>query len=241
MSASPAAQAASRPHAPLAVVTVDGPVGVGKSVIAKRLAARLGWTALDTGAMYRAAAYKALSAGVAVADATAMAQVAQSLDLAFEPDAASGERVRLDGQDVTRELRSPEVSAATAVAARHEDVRRAMVARQRRMGEQGRVVAEGRDMGTVVFPDAAVKFYLTGSTAERCRRRQLQMESQGQSAGETLMQELIQRDALDRRRPSGSLRVSADALVIDSTAFGEEFVLDLMARLAQRTLGEVQA
>lgn len=234
------------PDAPvlLAVVTVDGPVGVGKSVLARQLAQALGWTALDTGAMYRAVAWKALAEGVMPADARGLGALAQQLDLRFEGGTAGdAQQVFVDGLDVTMALRSLQVSAATPMVARHEAVRAAMIERQRELGRRGRVVAEGRDMGTVVFPGAAVKFYLTASCAERFERRRLQMADQGQPAQDeaALMGQLIERDALDRRRTTGALRVASEAFVIDTTRFSEAHVLALMAQLARRSLGAALA
>lgn len=230
----------------LAVVTVDGPVGVGKSVLARRLADRLNaagscdWFALDTGAMYRAVALKALQKDVALDDSRSLAGLATGIDLKFEPS-EDGERVFADERDVTAQLRQPEVAAATARVARHESVRAAMIERQRQFGERGQIVAEGRDQGTVVFPQAAMKFYLTASTAERTERRRLQMQAQGQQVPESLLSQVQERDALDRRRTAGALRVAADACVIDTTSFSEDFVLNLMAELARVALQGVAA
>lgn len=215
------------------VITVDGPMGVGKSVLAKRLAQQLKWVALDTGAMYRAVAWKALESGISLDDAEALAGLAASLDVRLESD-----ECWIGEKNVSGLIRTSEVSAATPLVARHDAVRRAMFVRQKDLGKRGKLVCEGRDMGTVVFPDAAVKFYLTASCVERAARRNRQMQELGQSTEEDLVQQLIRRDGLDRKRSTGALRVPGDACVIDSTNVSEDFVLEVMAAVASKIVGD---
>ena len=202
----------------LRVVTIDGPAGVGKSSVAELLAQDLGWKRLDSGSMYRALAAHALEAGVAPEDTDGLAGLAAGLVLEVGDDG----RVRVGGEDVTRRLRSPAVTAAAATVAAHPEVRRVMVAHQRQFvadAEEG-AVAEGRDMGTVVFPDAAVKVFLDGDPAERARRRLRQDggTGPGEAADLARVQAAIEaRDAADRSRAVAPLKAAEDAWRLDTT------------------------
>lgn len=183
------------------VIAIDGPAGSGKSTVSRAVAVRLGLDRLDTGAMYRAVTWAVLDAGIDPGDQAAVADLARSLSLRV------GERVEADGVDVTEAIRGPEVSAAVSVVAANPEVRAAMVERQRRwMAERDGGVVEGRDIGSVVFPDADVKIFLTASDDERARRRP-----------EEDPVALHRRDRLDRSRPVSPLDVATGARIIDTT------------------------
>jgi cytidylate kinase len=199
------------------VVAIDGPAGAGKSSVARAVAARLGFTYLDSGAMYRAVALAALRRGVA--PAAVAAEVRLSL----------GERVLLDGADVTAEIRAPEVSQAASVAAADRAVRAAMVREQRRLMGSGDWVAEGRDIGTVVAPGAEVKVFLTASPQARAARRAAEL---GVDPG-TVFAEQVIRDQRDSEREHSPLRPADDAVTVDTTDLTFEAVLDTVVRLAQ--------
>jgi cytidylate kinase len=204
-------QAASGDAIP--VVTVDGPAASGKGTIAKRVAQALGWNYLDSGALYRLVAHKALTAGVDPDDASAVAALARALDVAFEGDA-----IRLDGADVTDALRQEAVSAAASRVAVHPPVRAALLERQRAFRRPPGLVADGRDMGTVVFTDAAPKVFVTASAPERAARRRRQLAEKGIDVNiQSLLRDIQERDARDSARAAAPLRPAADAVVLDTT------------------------
>jgi CMP/dCMP kinase len=207
------------------VIAIDGPAGAGKSTVARALAERLGLTYLDSGAMYRGVALAALRAGLDLDDGDALARLARGLQIDF-----AGTRVRLDGRDVTEAIREPEISAAASRVSVHPEVREAMVERQRALIAVGDHVAEGRDIGTVVSPDAAVKVFLTASDAERARRR----AAESGDAINEVRAALASRDARDRAREHGALRAAQDAVEIDTTGLGIDGVVERIAELAQR-------
>jgi CMP/dCMP kinase len=206
------------------VIAIDGPAGAGKSTVARAVARALGFTYLDSGAMYRCIALAALRAGADLADGRALGGMARRVEIAF-----SDERVMLDGEDVTEAIRAPEVSAAASRVSVHPEVREAMVERQRTLIAAGDYVAEGRDIGTVVSPDAPLKVFLTADDAERARRR----------AGETgeppelVLAAQASRDARDRGREHGALRPAGDAVEIDTTAMGVDEVVERVVALAR--------
>jgi cytidylate kinase len=215
------------------VVAIDGPVGVGKSSVAARLAARLGWRHLDTGAMYRAVALLALRAGVAVEDEAACAELARAMSLDFLPDPA-GQRVRLNGEDATDAIRSAEVTRAVSSVADHPAVREELGRRQRELGAASPSVVEGRDMGTVVFPRARWKFYIDADPAERARRRGDQLAAQGKPMdGDELSRDVAERDRRDRLRPVGALRVAEAAVIIDTTGIDLDRVVEILECLVR--------
>lgn len=201
------------PDAIVPVVAVDGPAASGKGTIAKRVAQALGWHYLDSGALYRLVAAKALRAGVDSADDAALAALARGLDVAFDGDA-----IRLDGADVTQALRSESVSAAASRVAVHARVRAALLDRQHGFRRPPGLVADGRDMGTVVFPDARPKVFVTASAAERAARRHRQLAEIGIDVNiQSLLRDIQERDERDRERATAPLMPAADAVLLDTT------------------------
>jgi len=215
------------------VVTIDGPAGSGKSTTARLVARRLGYTYLDTGAMYRAMTLKALEAGIDVADPTRLAEMARATDVCIttEPE---GTRVVLDGRDVTDSLRSPLVTRNASAVAAAKGVRERMVQLQREIGKAGRIVAEGRDIGSVVFPDAEIKIYLDADLACRARRRQKELAAAGTSlTAEDLEKELSARDKFDSSRVHSPLVVPQGAIKVDTTDLTIEEQVDCVVREVQ--------
>lgn len=218
------------------LVAIDGPVGVGKSSVASRLALRLGWAHLDTGAMYRAAALKAVRSGVSLDDEANCASLARGMQLAFKPT-PEGQRVLLDGEDVTADIRSHEINQAVSPVADMKSVREELGRRQREIGASAPSVAEGRDMATVVFPDARWKFYLDADPEERSRRRGDQLAGEGRAMEAKALQDSIaERDKRDRERPTGALRVAADATILDTTGIPMDRVIELLQQIIQGDL-----
>lgn len=199
------------------IIAIDGPSGAGKSTLAKKLAANLGFIYLDTGAMYRALALKILRQGVDLADDQKLAELVNSTSVDLQCDRAEL-RVFLDGKNVASEIRTPAVSQMASKASALKLVRDRMLELQRRLGERGSVVAEGRDIGTVVFPDAQVKIFLSASAAERARRRCAELRAAGQPVDlDVTLREIEERDQRDSERALAPLRKADDALVIDSS------------------------
>jgi cytidylate kinase len=207
------------------VIAIDGPAGAGKSTVARALAQRLGFTYLDSGAMYRCLALAALERGVDPEDGAAMNQLAGSLEIELD-----GDRVALGGHDVSAAIREPRVSEASSRVSVHEGVREAMVARQRELIAAGRYVAEGRDIGTVVSPDSPLKVFLTASPEERARRR---AEQTGEDP-EAVLAAQRERDARDETREHSALRAAEDAVEIDTTGLSSDQVVDRVVTLARQ-------
>jgi len=207
------------------VIAIDGPAGAGKSTLAAHLARRFGFLNLETGAMYRAVALKAIEGDVSFEDEAALMELAQYTRLALEPQ-AEGNRVLLDGIDVSRRVREADVTEAASKVSVHPSLRAWMVGQQRKMGERGGVVMEGRDIGTAVFPDAEVKIFLDAAPEVRGSRRYRQRAPEQVKITETaVLTEMRERDARDRNRAESPLRPAEDAVVLDSTAMTLEEVL----------------
>jgi cytidylate kinase len=213
------------------IITIDGPAGAGKSSAARALARRLGFEFLDTGAMYRAVALAALRAGVNLRDEAALSALLEAVRLEMPP----GGRVLLGGEDVTGLIRTQEVTAATGPVADSPAVRRRLAAMQRALAVGRNLVCEGRDQGTVVFPDAGCKFFLTADPAERARRRQQEMASRGERLElEAVLAAQEVRDRRDAARDLAPMRPAADAVELDSTRLTPEQVVDAMEAAVRR-------
>ncbi|MDR7556259.1 MAG: (d)CMP kinase [Armatimonadota bacterium] len=223
----------------LPVVAIDGRSASGKSTVARAVAARLGFRHVDTGAMYRAVALAALRRGVPLDDPGALAALAASLVIDLRADPA-GSRVLIDGEDVTEAIRTPEVSEAASVVSAVADVRAALVPRQRQLGAGGGVVVEGRDIGTVVFPDAEVKVFLDASLEERARRRHAELAARGLRVDlDAVRRQQAERDRRDETRTVSPLRPAADAVVIDTTGRPSHEVVEQVLRLVRERTGVV--
>jgi cytidylate kinase len=202
------------------IVALDGPAGAGKSTVAKRVAAAVGLSLVDTGAIYRTLALCALRGGVSVDDGAGLGQIAATLPERLRFLMHDGRHgVSLDGEDISSEIRTPAVSAAASAVARHPEVRGALLGLQRALGRLGKgSVLEGRDIGTVVFPDADVKAFVTAAPEERARRRMAELAERGEQARyETVLAEIVARDTQDQERPIAPLKAAADAVVVDTT------------------------
>jgi CMP/dCMP kinase len=218
------------------IIALDGPAGAGKSTIASRLARKLGYINLESGAMYRALALKAIEWDTSFDDEAALLKQAHDSRIELEPT-LGGNRVLLDGRDVTLRVREPDVTEAASRVSVHPKVREWMVARQREMGRAGGIVMEGRDIGTKVFPDADIKVFLDADPVIRGQRRLKQQPAQAASQ-EALIAELRERDRRDRTRATSPLRPAPDAMVLDSTSLSEDEVLERVEQLVHQKLGE---
>ncbi len=216
------------------VIAIDGPVGAGKSTAAHRLAASLGYVHIDSGAMYRAMGWKAVRARVDLRDHAGLGPLAQATDIRMTAGPGGG-RVLVDGEDVTALLRTPAMDEAASLVSTCPAVRERMVALQRAMAQDGGVVMDGRDIGTVVFPHAELKFYLDADLGVRASRRLGDLCRAGNAVDiQTVQDDVARRDARDATREVAPLRAAADAIRIDSTALSEEQVLGLMLAEVQR-------
>ena len=220
------------------IIAIDGPVGSGKSTLARRVAQMMDYVYVDTGAMYRALALKALRSGVTL-DGNDENLVALARDTRIDLRAEDGtQRVFLDHEDVTTAIRTPDVSQAASKIAVNAGVRHVLVAEQRRAGGQGGVVMEGRDIGSVVFPDAQLKIFLTASPETRAERRWREHQQKGDAIDlQRTLEEIHERDRRDQGRATSPLVRAADAVVVDSTAMDPEEVARLVVMLAQRQAG----
>lgn len=217
------------------IIAIDGPAASGKSTVAKAVSRRLGIRHLDTGAMYRAVTWLALHDGVDVSDASAVTALAAQNPVSFEygADSTIATGVRIAGHDVTAAVRLPEVDANVSAVSAVPGVRSALVAEQRALAAVIDTVAEGRDIGTVVFPSAAVKVYLTASAEERARRRQIDLASQGHAVDQSEVQaRLERRDHYDSTRAVSPLEAAGDATLLDTTGLSIDEVVDVIVALA---------
>lgn len=216
------------------IIAIDGPSGAGKGTVARTVSTRLGYRHVDTGAMYRAVAWKALHEGLSLEDESALAALAERTVIV-----ANDGVVTIDGYDVTRAIRTPEIDRAAAATARLPRVRTALVARQRELGQGGGVVMEGRDVGSVVFPQADIKIYLDASPEERARRRANDAAHTGGREGSLsiIASDLQARDRSDTTRTVSPLIVAADAVLIDTTTLGIPEVVDRVMEIVAERLG----
>jgi cytidylate kinase len=216
------------------IVTIDGPAGSGKSTAARLLAERLGFQFLDTGAMYRAVALESLGLKIPLDDEACVAEVACGLTID-----ALGPVVRSNGRDVTSAIRAPEISGAASRVAANPAVREAMVQQQRRAAAGKNVVTEGRDQGTIVFPDALCKFYLTANPDERARRRQRELEEQGERVSfEELRAQILERDTRDKTRETAPLVKADDALRVDTTNMTTDEVVASLDKIVRARMAD---
>lgn len=226
-------------------VTIDGPAGAGKSTVGRALARRLGWVYVDTGAMYRAVTLRAVREGIDLEGiglegggdlAEELARVAREARVELR-EGPAGRRVMLDDEDVTDAIRDTELTRLVRFVARSGPARAEMVKKQRALAESGGVVMEGRDIGTVVLPDAAVKFYLDARAPERTRRRARDLESAGVAVDRVeLEEEIASRDRTDRERADGPLKVADDAEAVDTTGMTFEEVVDRLEEMTRERL-----
>jgi CMP/dCMP kinase len=222
--------------APASIIAIDGPAGSGKSTLGQHLAQRLGYLYFDTGVMYRAMTLACLQGGIPVEDQEAVEALAQQASIDVRaPTVADGRQydVLLDGEDVTWALRSPEVEGSVSRVSMYARVRRAMSARQREIGLRGKVVMVGRDIGTVVLPEADLKIYLDASVEERARRRWREAEARGEAVGsfEDVLRAMRERDRIDSTREVAPLKAASDAVVVDSTSMSVQEVVERVRRL----------
>jgi cytidylate kinase len=222
------------------VIAIDGPAASGKSTTAKLVARRLGYTHVDTGAMYRAVTLKVLRSGIDPLDDQRIRLLLDSTGVALE-DHGGSLSVFLDDEDVTEEIRTPEVTKAVSSVSSLRSVREAMVREQRRMGEKGGIVLEGRDIGTVVFPDADVKFFVVASIVERARRRLQELREKGvQARLEDLERELQERDRIDSTRLESPLQRAPDAIEMDTSGMTVAQQVELVIEMVRKKQEEAE-
>ncbi|OPL13791.1 MAG: hypothetical protein AVO38_12880 [delta proteobacterium ML8_D] len=206
----------------LNIITIDGPAGAGKSTVSRELARRLMFTYLDTGSMYRAVAWAARRKDIDIRDKKALSDLCNDLRLGF-----SGDRILVNGQDVSSFIRTPEMDRLSSAVSNVDVVRKYLTEMQRELGREGHLVAEGRDMGTVVFPQAAHKFFLTASVEERAKRRKMQIKDQGEEITyKEIMAQIKARDRADSTRSIAPLRAAPDCIVINSSNLTVEEVIE---------------
>lgn len=222
------------------VIAIDGPAGAGKSTIAAHLARKLGYVNLESGAMYRALALKAIEKKIPTSVETALVKLAHSTRIDLIPT-AEGNKVLLDGLDVSKRIRETDVTQAASVVSTHPKVREWMVARQREMGADGGVIMEGRDIGTVVFPNAEVKIFLDADQNIRAERRIAQVNAGDPDKAAKLVRELRERDRRDSTRAVSPLVAAADAVHIDSTSLNIDQVIEVIDQVIEQHLSKANA
>jgi len=222
------------------VIAIDGPAGSGKSTIAARLAKKLGYTNLESGAMYRALALEALEQNVSLEDAETLRHLATDTVIQLQPQ-PDGNRVLLDGRDVSQRIRESDVTLAASRVSMHPPVREIMVSRQREMGASGGVVMEGRDIGTAVFPNADVKFFLDADARVRAERRVAQNGTHTPEEAQRIIEDLVARDQRDRTRSVSPLVPAADAVIIDSTDLSIDDVVAQVEQVVRERLSSSPA
>lgn len=216
------------------IITIDGPSGVGKSTVSKSVARKLGFTYLDTGAMYRAVALRVKQDSISIDDDKRLESLLNCTNIGFRTGENGELVISLNGEDVTGKIRTPEISRLSSDVATKRAVRIKLVSLQRDIGKSGDIVAEGRDMGTYVFPDAAFKFYLDASLDERVRRRWKQLAESGIAADiESVKNEIITRDAQDMERSESPLHPAINAVIIDTTNLSSDEVTDMIIKEVQ--------
>ena len=223
---------------PIPILTIDGPSGSGKGTIARRVADQLGWHLLDSGALYRLVALAGQRKGLDPADAAGHERIAQQLDVRFGLGPVGGEQIWLEGEEVSRAIRTEQTGEGASRVGAMPGVRAALLERQRAFARPPGLVADGRDMGTVVFPSAALKIYLTASAEERARRRYNQLKDKGLNANlAALSLDIAERDRRDASRPIAPLKPADDALIVDSTSMTIDAVLARVLELAAARFG----
>ncbi|WP_054644795.1 (d)CMP kinase [Thermoanaerobacter thermocopriae] len=217
-------------------IAIDGPAGAGKSTVSKKLAKLLNYTYIDTGAMYRAITYKALQKGIKFIEEDKISDIAQSTDITLE-----GEKFFLDGKDISEEIRKPEVSEKVSLVSKIPKVREILVQKQREIAKGKNVVMDGRDIGTVVLPDAQFKFFLTASLEERAKRRYRELKTKNVNVSYyEVVKEIENRDTIDSQRETSPLKIAKDSIVIDTTYLSEEEVVEKLYNIIKEGLkGEI--
>lgn len=217
-------------------IAIDGPAAAGKSTIAKIAAGKLGYTYIDTGAMYRALTHKAIELGIDINDGKKLENLLWETTIELFPG-VDGQTVLLDGEDVTDEIRTTDVTNSVSAVATHSGVRKLMVEKQRSLGNKSGIVMDGRDIGTAVLPDAELKIFMTASVEERAGRRHLENSKRGiESSLEQLKAEISERDRTDTERVSSPLRQAEDAILIDTTSMSIDEVAEMISQLAKERL-----
>ena len=220
------------------VIALDGPAGAGKSTAARRLAERLGYVLVDTGALYRGLALAAIERGISLEDGEALGRLADGLALAFVRDDAGHDRLTIDDVDRSGDIRTPQISDGASRVSRHPAVRAALLGLQRRLGARGNVVLEGRDIGTVVFPDAEVKVFLTASDEARAARRFDELTRAGHAVTrDEVLAEIRARDRRDSERDVAPLKPADDAVLLDTSSLALDEVIERLVALAEERIG----
>jgi cytidylate kinase len=216
------------------IIAIDGPAGSGKSTVARGVARRLGFTYLDSGALYRAVTLLALEREADLDDAATLSALASDASIELHDHGEEGLEVRVDGRDISHEIRTPRVTGASSTVAAHAEVRKVLLSKQRELIAAGNYVVEGRDIGTVVAPDAALKVFLTADPDERARRRAAELERRGeQTTAQDVKAAIEKRDRLDSTRSAAPLRAAEDAVSLDTTGLEASDVIDRVIELVQ--------